>query len=165
MPVRPTYSAELLSTSFNGSLPRSSGAVGSAPDLSNGNSNEQRTSSSSGNDSRSSPVTNVWTNPYHDSLHHHHHHVQNHHHRTAYDSSRHHAVSGMQCLFCVSHMVDENLSLLQTRDKRQREGCLNPASLLTSISFAFYRLGHNKSSLFYKLLSYWIELVSYDRYE
>ena len=109
--MRPTYSAELLSTSFSGSLPRSSGAVGSAPDLSNGgggnNSNgnssaaaaavEQRTSSSSGNDSSSSPVTNVWTNPYHDCLHHHHQHVQNHHHRTAYDSSRHHAVSGMQC--------------------------------------------------------------------
>ena len=102
VPVRPTYSAELLSTSFNGSLPRSSGAVGSAPDLSNGNSHgEQRTSSSSGNDSRSSPVTNVWTNPYHDILHHHHQHVQNHHHRTTYDSSRHHAVSGMRCIFVL----------------------------------------------------------------
>ena len=37
VPVRPTYSAELLTASFNGSLPRSAGGTGSAPDLSNGN--------------------------------------------------------------------------------------------------------------------------------
>ena len=59
VPVRPTYSAELLTASFNGSLPRSSGASGSAPDLSHGGHNGDYRS-----DSRSrSPVTNVWTNP------------------------------------------------------------------------------------------------------
>ena len=52
IPVRPTYSAELLSASFSGSLPRSAGATGSAPDLSH----HQGAGTSS-------PVTNVWTNP------------------------------------------------------------------------------------------------------
>ncbi len=34
VPVRPTYSAELLTVSMNGSLPRSASGTGSAPDLS-----------------------------------------------------------------------------------------------------------------------------------
>lgn len=55
VPVRPTYSAELLSTSFNGSLPRSAGASGSAPDLSQHQQGRHISSAS--------PVTNVWTNP------------------------------------------------------------------------------------------------------
>ncbi|XP_059092034.1 kinesin-like protein KIF12 isoform X7 [Tigriopus californicus] len=83
VPVRPTYSAELLTASYNGSLPRSSGHSGSAPDLAHLDSRS---------DSRSSPVTNVWTNPLNDSQHlngtqsalddhhHHHHHHQNGHH-------------------------------------------------------------------------------------
>jgi hypothetical protein len=39
---------------MNGSLPRSAGATGSAPDLADGH--------EYGSDWRSSPVTNVWTN-------------------------------------------------------------------------------------------------------
>merc|ERR1719347_2255519 len=33
IPARPSYSAELMSLSYSGSLPRSSGTSGSAPDL------------------------------------------------------------------------------------------------------------------------------------
>ncbi|XP_059092031.1 kinesin-like protein KIF3A isoform X4 [Tigriopus californicus] len=62
VPVRPTYSAELLTASYNGSLPRSSGHSGSAPDLAHLDSRS---------DSRSSPL---------DDHHHHHHHHQNGHH-------------------------------------------------------------------------------------
>ncbi|XP_040566336.1 kinesin-like protein KIF3A isoform X2 [Lepeophtheirus salmonis] len=52
IPARPSYSAELLSMSLSGSLPRSSGVMGSAPEHLNSSSN-----------SHTSPVTNVWVNP------------------------------------------------------------------------------------------------------
>ena len=74
VPVRPTYSAELLTASFNGSLPRSSGGTGSAPDLSQSGSPAHATN---GNTRGHSPMgsndlmlvrelddaANVWTNP------------------------------------------------------------------------------------------------------
>ncbi len=86
VPVRPTYSAELLTASMNGSLPRSSGASGSAPDLSsNGATPTHQPHHGNGTpggrrsraDSRASPTvttnsailsgthhgTNVWSNP------------------------------------------------------------------------------------------------------
>jgi hypothetical protein len=63
VPVRPNYSSELLSASVNGSLPRSSGASGSAPDLSRGGSPAAQAPAASRADSRASPVTDVWTNP------------------------------------------------------------------------------------------------------
>lgn len=59
VPVRPTYSAELLTASLNGSLPRSAGGTGSAPDLSSNGGTPVN-----GNDPRSSPVTEVWSNYY-----------------------------------------------------------------------------------------------------
>merc|ERR1712012_612202 len=55
IPARPSYSAELMSLSYSGSLPRSSGTSGSAPDLTS----EMRGGGSS-------PVTEVWTNPAHE---------------------------------------------------------------------------------------------------
>ena len=56
IPARPSYSAELMSLSYSGSLPRSSGTSGSAPDLTS----EYRHAGGS------SPVTDLWTNPLHD---------------------------------------------------------------------------------------------------
>jgi hypothetical protein len=52
IPARPSYSAELMSLSYSGSLPRSSGTSGSAPDL-----------SSVPDHALASPLTDVWTNP------------------------------------------------------------------------------------------------------
>ncbi|XP_023345915.1 kinesin-like protein KIF12 [Eurytemora carolleeae] len=49
IPARPSYSAELMSLSYSGSLPRSSG---SAPDL-----------SSVPDGGPASPITDIWTNP------------------------------------------------------------------------------------------------------
>ncbi len=125
VPVRPTYSAELLSSSFNGSLPRSSGAVGSAPDLSgverNVSSNgggtlaasEPRTTSSSGNDSRSSPVTNVWTNPYHDPYSHLAHHQHNHHY--ANDSGTRMSMAVSVCgIWSWNRSLEQNWNTLGT---------------------------------------------------
>jgi len=56
IPARPSYSAELMSLSYSGSLPRSSGTSGSAPDLTS----EYRHAGGS------SPVTEMWTNPMND---------------------------------------------------------------------------------------------------
>eukprot|EP00090_Calanus_glacialis_P003341 TRINITY_DN12478_c0_g1_i1.p1 TRINITY_DN12478_c0_g1~~TRINITY_DN12478_c0_g1_i1.p1 ORF type:complete len:672 (-),score=126.88 TRINITY_DN12478_c0_g1_i1:947-2962(-) len=56
IPARPSYSAELMSLSYSGSLPRSSGTSGSAPDLTS----EYRHAGGS------SPVTDLWTNPLHE---------------------------------------------------------------------------------------------------
>ena len=56
IPARPSYSAELMSLSYSGSLPRSSGTSGSAPDLAGA----------------SSPVgqhPDVWVNPMNDNSH------------------------------------------------------------------------------------------------
>lgn len=58
IPARPSYSAELMSLSYSGSLPRSSGTSGSAPDLTS----EYRPGPGGG----TSPVTEVWTNPAHE---------------------------------------------------------------------------------------------------
>lgn len=58
IPARPSYSAELMSLSYSGSLPRSSGTSGSAPDLTS----EFRPGPGGG----ASPVTEVWTNPAHE---------------------------------------------------------------------------------------------------
>ena len=63
IPARPSYSAELMSLSYSGSLPRSSG---SAPDL---------TAVAAAADPHhrggtdSSPVTDIWTNPQHQQQH------------------------------------------------------------------------------------------------
>ena len=53
IPARPSYSAELMSLSYSGSLPRSSGTSGSAPDL----------SSAPEGGAPSTPVTDIWRNP------------------------------------------------------------------------------------------------------
>jgi hypothetical protein len=60
-PMRPTYSAEMMTMSFNGgSLPSTSGSR-------HGRMNHGRLNLGSAPDLTSSPVTNVWTNPLNES--------------------------------------------------------------------------------------------------